>query len=198
MGQRIIGLTGGIAAGKTTVSDCLAKQYRLPVLDADIYARQAVEPGSPILGAIAARYGPAILQTDGSLNRKALGNVVFQNAAEKQWLEGQIHPFVRDRFAEATAQLPLNQTLVHAIPLLFEAHLESQVSEIWVVTCHLHQQLQRLMQRDRLSQAQAQARIESQMPVAEKVARADVVLDNSQTLAHLQTQIEQALIRAYH
>lgn len=194
MGQRIIGLTGGIATGKTTVSQYLAEQHGLPILDADGYARQAVEPGSSILAAIAQHYGPDILHADGRLNRQQLGSIVFQTPSEKQWLEQQIHPFVRDRFAQAMAQLPPDQTVVHAIPLLFEAKLESQVSEIWVVTCDPQQQLARVMTRDRLSQEQAQARIESQMPLAQKAALADVVIDNSGTLVGLYDQADQAFL----
>lgn len=192
MGQRIIGLTGGIATGKTTVSRYLADHYQLPILDADVYARQAVAPGSPILTAIAERYGSDILLPNGHLNRRQLGAIVFQSPAEKQWLEAQIHPFVRDRFAQAMAQLPPEQTVVHAIPLLFEAKLAAQVSEVWVVTCEPQQQLERVMERDRLSRNQAQARIDSQMPLAEKVALADVVINNSGTLVELYSQVDQA------
>ena len=90
--QRIIGLTGGIATGKSTVSDYLQKKHRLPVLDADDYARRAVEPGSPILEAVANRFGAAILRPDGRLDRSRLGEVVFSHPAERQWLEQQIHP----------------------------------------------------------------------------------------------------------
>ncbi len=191
--RRIIGLTGGIATGKTTVSRYLAERYHLPVLDADVYARAAVRPDSSILEAIAQRYGPAILQPDGHLNRAKLGEIIFNNAAEKAWLEAQIHPYVRHRFAAAMQQLPPEQTVVHAIPLLFEADLTDQVSEIWVVTCAEATQLKRLQQRDHLSRQQAQARIDSQMPLAAKAARADVVLANDGDLRSLYGQIDQAL-----
>lgn len=196
MGQRIIGLTGGIATGKSTVSGYLHQRYGLPVLDADDYARQAVAVGSPILGAIAQRYGPALLLPDHSLDRAKLGEIVFADAAEKRWLEQQIHPFVRQRFAQVMAALGPVPTVVHAIPLLFEANLTDQVSEIWVVTCSLAQQQQRLMARNPLTAEQARARIASQMPLAEKAARADVVLDNSTSVAALFSQIDQALKQA--
>ncbi|NEP52321.1 MAG: dephospho-CoA kinase, partial [Moorea sp. SIO3C2] len=96
--KRIIGLTGGIATGKTTVSNYLADTYRLPILDADIYAREAVQPDSPILKQIYQRYGLQVQHSDGTLNRKRLGEIIFSNPAERQWLEEQIHPYVRDRF----------------------------------------------------------------------------------------------------
>ncbi|WP_204136927.1 dephospho-CoA kinase [Halomicronema sp. CCY15110] len=193
MGQRIIGLTGGIATGKSTVAEYLAAQYHLPILDADLYARQAVAPGSPILGAIAARHGPAILLTDGTLNRARLGQIVFSDAAEKAWLEQQIHPFVRQCFATAMAQLSGATTVVQAIPLLFEADLTDQVTEIWVVTCTPETQLQRLIARNQLTPTAAARRIANQWPLAEKVDRANVVLDNETTRPRLYQQIDAAL-----
>lgn len=193
MGQRIIGLTGGIATGKSTVADYLAQRHQLPVLDADIYARRAVEPGSPVLAAISHRYGSVILQGDGTLNRQKLGEIVFNDPAEKTWLEQQIHPVVRRCFGAAMAELSQAPVVVQVIPLLFEANITDQVSEIWVVTCALADQRQRLIQRSGLSAEQADARIHSQMPLSEKVARADVVIDNSADLPALFRCVDEAL-----
>jgi dephospho-CoA kinase len=193
MGQRIIGLTGGIATGKSTVSRYLEETHQIPVLDADIYARQAVAVGSPVLGAIMERYGEGMLNPDGSLNRGQLGEVVFNDAQEKAWLEQQIHPVVRQCFQAAMADLAKVPIVVQAIPLLFEAGLTDQVTEIWVVACTPDQQRQRLMDRNGLSLEQAEARIASQRPLAEKIALADVVLDNSGDLATLFHQVDQAL-----
>jgi dephospho-CoA kinase len=192
MTKRIIGLTGGIATGKTTVTNYLASAYNLPILDADIYAREAVSLGSPILGAIAKRYGEQILLPDGSLNRQKLGEIIFNRQDERKWIDNLIHPDVRDRFLKAIAQSSL-QTLVLVVPLLFEAGMTDLVTEIWVVCCSQEQQLQRLIQRNHLNTEQAQARINSQVSIEEKVARADVVLDNSSTLERLLKQIDVAL-----
>ena len=188
---RIIGLTGGIATGKSTVSDYLATTYNLPVLDADIYARVAVEIGSPVLDAIAHRYCD-ILLLDGALNRKKLGQIIFSNPQERQWLEQQIHPDVRDRFVTAIKKLSA-QTVVLVVPLLFEAGMTDLVTEIWVVYCSHQQQLERLMQRNGLTLEQAQARINSQMPIQEKCDRADVILDNSSIPEALLKQVDTAL-----
>jgi dephospho-CoA kinase len=196
MGQRIIGLTGGIATGKSTVADYLARVHQLPVLDADLYARQAVEPGSAVLGAIADRYGPDILHTDHTLNRGKLGEIVFNQPEEKVWLEQQIHPVVRQCFATAMADLREAPVVVQVIPLLFEANLTGQVSETWVVTCPETMQRQRLMARNGLSTDQANARIQSQMSLAEKVARADVAIDNAADLPTLFLQVDEALKHA--
>ncbi|WP_254568952.1 dephospho-CoA kinase [Oscillatoria sp. HE19RPO] len=192
--KRQIGLTGGIATGKTTVSNYLKTYHQLPVFDADIYAREAVEIGSEVLNQIVRRYGKDLLLPDRSLNRPKLGEIVFSQPSEKQWLEAQIHPQVRDRFFREIAALPQQSTAVLVIPLLFEAQMTDLVTEIWVVSCPGDRQIQRLMERDRLTLDQARARINSQMPLSEKCAQADVILDNSSTVAHLIQQIDVALM----
>ena len=193
--QRLIGLTGGIGTGKTTVSQYLAKTYKLPILDADIYAREAVRLGSSILAEIIDRYKDSsnIQLPDGNLNRKLLGEIIFNNPEEKNWLEGKIHPYVRDRF-QITIQELKTDTVILAIPLLFEANMADLPTEIWVVYCSYAQQLKRLMQRDRLSKKQAQVRIKSQLSMETKIAAADVILDNSSTLDILIQQIDNAIV----
>lgn len=201
--KRLIGLTGGIGTGKTTVSNYLATVHQLPILDADIYAREAVQVGSPILQKIYQRYGEPLRLEDGSLNRKALGAIIFTNQDERQWLESQIHPYVRNCFQTQLDKLNAS-TVILVIPLLFEADLTQLVTEIWVVACSQQQQLQRLMERDNqgrstspgnLSIEQAQARINSQLPLSQKMAAADIILDNSSTPENLFGQIDRALSR---
>ena len=190
MNQRLIGLTGGIATGKTTVSNYLGDRYGLPILDADVYAKEAVEVDSPIFQKIVQRYGSDIQLENRELNRTKLGDIIFNNAQEKTWLEAQIHPYVRKRFREEIDSLD-KQIIVLSIPLLIEANLTHLVSEIWVVFCDYEQQIERLQQRNHLTEQQAIARIKNQLPLAEKIARADVVLDNSQGLDFLYQQIDQ-------
>ena len=190
--RRIIGLTGGISTGKTTVSNYLAKTYQLPVLDADFYAREAVKPNSPILKAILARYGDRLMLSDGSLDRSALAEIIFQDGREKKWLESKIHPYVRDRFVEQLQQLDHN-IIVLAIPLLFEAKMAYLVTEIWVVYCDEQTQLERLQKRDNLTLEQAQMRIANQLPLKVKVAQADIVLTNNSDYPSLFAQIERAI-----
>lgn len=189
--KRLIGLTGGIATGKTTVSNYLAEKYHLPVLDADLYAREAVAVGSPILENIFARYGDRVTATNNSLDRSALGDIVFNHPAEKQWLESQIHPFVRDRFTQELERIS-SETVVMAIPLLFEAKLTDTVTEIWVVSCDRSLQIKRLQQRNNLTRAQAEARIDNQLPLAEKIPLADTVLQNDADLQDLYEQVDRA------
>lgn len=194
---RLIGLTGGIATGKTAISNYLADACGFPILDADIYAREAVHPGSPILDSIVERYGADILLPDGNLNRSELGNIIFCKPAERQWLEQQIHPYVRRRLVEATqsciaaSSLDMQNTLtvVLVVPLLFESNMTDLCTEIWVVYCSPSVQLERLMQRDGLSYDRASARINTQLPLAQKCQKADFVLDNSSTLDSLFVQV---------
>ncbi len=199
---RLIGLTGGIATGKTAISNYLANTYKFPILDADIYAREAVHPSSPILNSIVERYGASILLSDGNLNRPELGNIIFCNPTERQWLEQQIHPYVRHRLVETTQSyitphfVSTNTlTLVLVVPLLFEANMTDLCTEIWVVYCPPSVQVQRLMERDGLSCDRANARIQTQLPLDQKCQKADVVFDNSSTLQSLLSQVDAKLSR---
>jgi dephospho-CoA kinase len=191
--RRVIGLSGGIGTGKTTVANYLASHHGLTILDADRYARDAVAFGSQGLRAIVERYGPKMLRSDNTLDRPRLAEMMFQNTTEKRWLEELIHPFVRDRLMATVQSLRHQSTIVMDIPLLFEASMTDLVSEIWVVYCRPEQQLSRLMARNHLTQQAAQQRIESQMPLAQKCDRADVVLDNSGSLEALYAQVDRAL-----
>jgi dephospho-CoA kinase len=201
--QRIIGLTGGIGMGKTTVSNYLASAYNLPILDADLYAREAVSPNSTVFRDLVERYGVGILLANGDLDRRRLGKIIFASSSERLWLEQRIHPFVRDRMESQLQALPAETypTVVLVVPLLFEARMTDLVNEVWVIHCSSAQQIERLLQRDartapegdRLSLEQVQARIDSQMAIEKKVACADVVLENSSTLEELLKQVDWAI-----
>jgi dephospho-CoA kinase len=188
--MRLIGITGGIGTGKSTVTNYLHTRYNLPVWDADIYARSAVAVGSPILDRISQRHGNSILQPDGTLDRHQLGQIIFSAPDERQWLETQIHPYVRTCFETEIRQLPSDGIAILAIPLLFEAQMTDLVTEIWVVSCDFSVQLARIMTRDKLTAAEAQMRIQSQMSLTDKIALADTILDNSGSILNLQQQID--------
>ena len=192
--KRVIGLTGGIATGKTTVADYLADAYNLPILDADIYARDAVDIKQPLLKQIVKRYGEKILLADGSLNRKKLGEIIFNDQRERLWVDNLIHPYVGDRIFAGIKETSA-ETLVAVVPLLFEAGMTDLVTEIWVVTCSEQQQLQRLMERNHLTLEQAQARISSQMALKEKIQKANIVLDNSSGVEELLQQVDIAIFQ---
>jgi dephospho-CoA kinase len=188
--MRLIGITGGIGTGKSTATNYLQTKYHLPIWDADIYARSAVAIDSPILQAISQRYGVGILQSDGTLDRRRLGEIIFNDLNERQWLDTQIHPYVRHCFEQEISQLASNASAILAIPLLFEAKMTDLVTEVWVVSCDLSTQLQRVMVRDRIDVAAAQMRIDSQMSLVDKIALADVTLDNSTNTTDLERQID--------
>lgn len=198
--SRIIGLTGGIASGKSTVAKYLEQQHHCTILDADLYARDAVAPSSPLLQLIQDRYGAKILDPKRELNRQQLGQIIFNDEHERQWLEQLIHPYVRQQLEQQRTHY-LNQqafstastVLVMVIPLLFESHMDNLVTEIWVVSCSTSQQQQRLMDRNNLSFQQANARIQSQWPLEDKIARASVVLHNRCDRAQLYRQIDAAI-----
>ena len=176
--QRRIGLTGGIASGKSSVGRWLAQQG-LTVLDADQFAREALTPGRPATNSVLQRYGSTVraVGTE-AIDRAALGRIVFHDAAERRWLEQLIHPIVRERFDQALRLHAKAPAVVLMIPLLFEAGLESLCSEIWLVDCDESQQLERLITRDGLSPEAAQARIAAQWPLSRKRGLADHVLAN--------------------
>ena len=168
--QRRIGLTGGIATGKSTVGQLLQEHHGLPVLDADHFAREALAPGTEAARAVLERYG--------TLDRPALGHIVFGNPAERHWLEQLVHPLVRQRFDEELALMANQPAVVLMIPLLFEAGLEGLCSEVWLVDCDKRQQLARLMARNGLNQTEAQGRINAQWPLERKRLLADRTISN--------------------
>ena len=191
---RRIGLTGGIASGKSSVGRLLAARG-LPLLDADVYAREALAPGSPGAGAVLERYGDGVRAPGGEIDRAALGRIVFGDGAERRWLEQLLHPVVRACFTAKLQELVAVPVVVLVVPLLFEAGLENLCSEVWLVDCDQTQQLQRLMARDRLGEADARARMAAQWPLARKRQLADVVLNNRGTPEQLAAQVEQVLSR---
>lgn len=175
----ILGVTGGIATGKSTVTRALA-ELGAAVVSADEVARDVVRPG-PVLEQLVKRFGTRILLPDGTLDRRTLGDIVFADAAARADLNGIMHPAiiaeVERRLAELTRrQVPL---IVYEAPLLFEAGGEKRVDAVLVVLADPPGQLARLVARDGRGEADARARIAAQLPLADKVARADYLIDNS-------------------
>ncbi|MFN9545513.1 MAG: dephospho-CoA kinase [Cyanobacteriota bacterium] len=196
--SRRIGLTGGIATGKSSVARCLTEQHGVPVLDADRFAREALAPGTEATRAVLRRYGPTLQATGASVSvdRAALARIVFGDAAERQWLEQLVHPLVRARLSGALASLGAAAVVVLMIPLLFEAGLDSLCNEIWVVDCGSEaEQIRRLMARDGIRLDEARARLKAQWPMAAKLSRADVILNNSGSAELLAQQVAAALAR---
>jgi dephospho-CoA kinase len=182
-----VGLTGGIASGKSTVADELARRGAL-VIDADRLAREVVDPGTPELAKVAERFPDTVV--DGRLDRAKLAAVVFANPQARRDLERIIHPAVRKRAAELEQSAPPGSVVVHVIPLLVETGQESDFDLCVVVDVDHETQLSRLLARDGMTRAEAEARIGAQATREQRLAAADVVIDNSGSVTQLREQID--------
>lgn len=192
--MRVIGLTGGIATGKSSVSNYLLS-LGIPVIDADLISREVVEPGQPGLLKLLQKFGPEILTQDGQLNRPALAQKLFHNEAVRQQVNQLLHPLIYDRMFERVAAFQSQgEALVFLdIPLLFETQTKNLFDDIWLVYVPETIQLERLMKRDQLSQEAAVARIASQLSIEEKRLLADVIIDNSGTIEVTLAQVKSLL-----
>lgn len=187
---RLIGLTGGIACGKSTVADML-RAHGVPVIDADVIARQLLEHGTEGLAAVKKRFPDAVLP-NGTLDRARLGQKIFTDASEREALNAIVHPLVAAQVmvqAQALAAAG-HPVAVYDVPLLFENGLERLVDGVLVVDAPPQVQKARLVARNGLSDAEAQSRIDSQWPLARKKALATWVIDNGGTLANTRAQVE--------
>jgi dephospho-CoA kinase len=191
--MRVIGLTGGIGTGKSTVSQYLASKG-FEIIDADLIARQLVMPGSPLLDEIGRTFGSRFILPDGSLDRKALGAYVFKDSRRKKQLDdimmASIVSAVRDRIQNAR-----NRVIVDA-PLLFEAGLDADVEAVWLVDASDEVRITRVCARDNISAQQVADRIGNQMSQSEKAAKSDEIIDNSGSEEELYRQIDR-LIKKY-
>jgi dephospho-CoA kinase len=183
-----VGLTGGIASGKSMVAEHLASLGAV-VVDADVLAREVVAPGTAGLAAVVARFGSGVTH-DGGLNREALGRIVFADPAARSDLERIIHPAVRERAAALERAAPRDAVVVHVIPLLVETGQQNDFDLVVVVDCDHHTQVARLRHRNELTAEQAQARLAAQVTREERLAAADVVLANDGSPAELRAQAE--------
>lgn len=188
--MRIIGLTGGIASGKSTVAKILAA-YGAMVIDADQLAREAVQPATAACRQIVAAFGPGILLPDGNIDRKALGKVIFADPVARRRLEAITHPAIRNLAEQKLAALHAAGAPVvfYMAPLLIEAGAADRVEEIWVVYVDRETQLARLIERDDITREEAEQRIAAQMPMEEKAAYGAVVIDNRGTPAETEQQV---------
>jgi len=189
----LTGLTGGIATGKSTVSAMFA-HLGARVIDADLLAREVVAPGQPAHAAIVKEFGPEVLQADGYLDRKRLGAIVFADAERRKRLEAITHPAIRQRQARILSvfeEEAFEGVVIWDVALLFETGGDAAMDRIVVAYADEATELERLMARDGIGEAAARARIQSQMPVAEKAKRAHYVIDNSGTRAATQAQVRQ-------
>jgi dephospho-CoA kinase len=192
----IVGLTGGIASGKSTVSNML-KELQITVIDADIEARLAVKKGEPAYFRILQEFGSNLVMPDGEIDRQKLGSIIFYNEQKRRILNDIVHPEVRKRMTKKKEEAIEGgeKIVVLDIPLLFESKLMFMVEKIILVYVDQEIQLQRLMERNHLTCEEASARIQSQFPLFEKIALADEVINNNGTISETKEQLEKILER---
>ncbi len=190
----VIGLTGSIATGKSTISQRF-EDYDIPVIDADKISRKVVEPGEKAYDKIVDAFGQEILHGDNMIDRKALGAIVFNDEEKRNTLNGIVHPAVREKMLEERDEYVAQgkKAVVLDIPLLFESELTHFVEKILVVYVDEDVQLDRLMERDESTEEEAKSRINSQMPVSQKAEKADAVITNNGTKQESYNQLEEIL-----
>ncbi|WP_425669023.1 dephospho-CoA kinase [Vibrio owensii] len=174
----VIGLTGGIASGKTTVANLFKQQFKIDIVDADIVAREVVEPGTPGLNAIIEHFGPDIVRDDQTLDRAKLREKIFSNPEEKAWLNGLLHPMIREKMIEDLEQVTSDYALL-VVPLLVENKLDSLCDRVLVVDVDPQTQISRTVKRDNVSEEQANTILASQASREQRLALADDVVKNN-------------------
>lgn len=191
----VVGLTGGIATGKSTVAK-MFKRYGAIVIDADQLAREVVRPGKPAWREIVKVFGEEVLKPDKSVNRHALGAIVFHDRRKLTKLERMIHPRVareQQRLLRLIARRSPHAVVLYEVPLLFESGAHTRVDKIIVVTADRDTQVARLERRNGLTRTEALRRIKHQMPLAQKVRRADIVLDGTRDKAQMKNEIRRLI-----
>lgn len=185
-----IGLTGGMATGKSTVG-MLLRQKGIPVISSDELAHQAMAPDGAVYHKIVSEFGPGILMADGKINRRFLGEIVFKDDVARKKLEQIVHPFVINGIRESIELYSKQgaKIVVVEVPLLFEVGLTDLFDQIWVVSSTLERQVQRIRIRDGLTEEEAKKRIAAQLPLEEKEKRADAVIKNNSGLDFLEKQV---------
>jgi len=186
-GSLIVGLTGGIGSGKSTVAEAF-RQLGIDTVDADQASRKVVEPGMPALAAIAEHFGGEIIQSDGNLDRAALRQIIFTDPVQKQWLESLLHPLIRDWIVQQL-QASTSPYVILESPLLFETDQYQLVDKTVLVDVPVELQIERACARDDNQADQIQRIIDAQLPRQEKLSRADLVLDNSPPLDSLAQRV---------
>ena len=180
--QRRIGLTGGIASGKSTITNYIKKHKQLPILDADKYSRELIAPNSFSYKEIVTYFGQKIIDKSSlkhELNRALLKKLILEDIKHREWIQKLLHPLIKEKMIKKCNQLENNKILLLVIPLLFEAKFTDICTEIWLVQCPKKTQINRLMKRDNINEKEAEKMINIQLDFEEKSKFSNVILDNS-------------------
>ncbi|EEX95341.1 dephospho-CoA kinase [Vibrio orientalis CIP 102891 = ATCC 33934] len=184
----VIGLTGGIASGKTTVADLFNQKFGIEIVDADIVARQVVEPNTPGLNAIIEQFGNQVIQKDGTLDRAKLREIIFSQPESKAWLNQLLHPMIRKQMLDELTKVKSDYALL-VIPLMVENNLQALADKILVVDVDEETQIQRTVERDKVDASQAKSILASQASREQRLAIADYVIKNDAKNQKLLPQI---------
>ena len=180
--QRRIGLTGGIASGKSTIANYIKKYRDIPILDADQYSKELIKPKGNCYKKVVAYFGPQIVDEYSSvneINRALLKKIIFENSIHRKWIQNLLHPLIKEKMIEKCNQFEKHKILLLVIPLLFEAKFMDLCTEIWLVKCPREIQKKRLMSRNKISDNEAEKIINLQLNFEDKSKFSDVILDNS-------------------
>jgi len=183
-----VGLTGGIASGKSTVSALFA-ELGVPIVDTDVISRKLLQPGELAYRQVCEHFGSAILNADGDIDRAALRRMIFANPEHKSWLEKMLHPLIYQRSHDAIKQHSRADYILVVVPLLFESNFQSLVDRVLAVDCSAEQQIRRLMKRDHIDEDLARSMLAQQLSNAERRARAHDLIDNHEDDADLRAQV---------
>lgn len=188
----VIGLTGGIASGKTAASDYLAKQS-LPIIDTDIVAREVVEPGTPGLDKIRQVFGGSALTPEGRLDRAYMADLIFKHKPARQILEDITHGLIEEEVRRKLSDFGPEETVVLVVPLMYEAGFDRLCDEVWLIRAPRDRQIERVMARDGITEEEALLRIQAQMSDRDRAQRADLVIENTSDLESLYQKLDQGL-----
>ena len=180
--QRRIGLTGGIASGKSTIAKYIKEYIDIPILDADQYSKDLIKPKSNCYKKVVGYFGPQIVDqhsSENKINRALLKKIIFENSIHRKWIQNLLHPLIKEKMIEKCSQFDKNKILLLVIPLLFEAKFTDICTEIWLVKCSKEVQKKRLMKRNIISENEAEKIINLQLNFEDKSKFSDVILDNS-------------------
>jgi dephospho-CoA kinase len=183
-----VGLTGGIASGKTTVSNLFA-ELGVPIVDTDVISRKLLQPGEPAYREVREHFGGIILNAEGAIDRAVLRRMIFSNPEHKSWLEKMLHPLIYQRSHDAIQQHSRAAYVLVVVPLLFESGFQSLVDRVLAVDCSAEQQISRLMKRDNIDEDLARSMLAQQLSNAKRRARAHDIIDNHEDDADLRAQV---------
>jgi len=180
--QRRIGLTGGIASGKSTITNHIRKLKNIPILDADDFSKELIKPSTIGYNKILEYFGNQIIDRYSSekrINRKLLKDIIFEDKQDREWIQKLLHPLIKEKMIDKCNQYKNHETILLVIPLLFEAKFEDICTEIWLVKCPKENQIKRLVKRDKISEKEASKIINLQLDFKIKTKCSNVILDNS-------------------